>query len=178
MVASAAAVLLGLGIASVNGANDVSKGIATLVGTGVADARRAILWGTLWTGAGAVSAAFVATAMVQTFGKGLLSSGVDPTLSAGFSAIAGAALWVLLATVRGPASIDHPRNHRLDHRRGVACIRRGGSSLVGARGEGCASPASQSCRCRALDCCGDPRMDCLGTARPNNAFVPRHSSQL
>jgi len=33
----------------VNGANDVSKGVATLVGDGLCDARRAIRWGTLFT---------------------------------------------------------------------------------------------------------------------------------
>lgn len=39
-------------VAYLNGANDVSKGIATLAGSGVTNYQRAILWGTLWTGAG------------------------------------------------------------------------------------------------------------------------------
>lgn len=42
----AAVVLL---LAWANGANDVSKGIASLVGGGLAQARRALWWGTLWT---------------------------------------------------------------------------------------------------------------------------------
>ncbi|HLB01506.1 MAG TPA: hypothetical protein VJM77_00045, partial [Nitrospiria bacterium] len=36
-------------LAFANGSNDVSKGIATLVGSGVTDYRKAILWGTFWT---------------------------------------------------------------------------------------------------------------------------------
>lgn len=49
----AAVVLL---LAWANGANDVSKGIASLVGGGVAQARRALWWGTLWTMLGGLTA--------------------------------------------------------------------------------------------------------------------------
>jgi len=45
------ALVLALGYA--NGTNDVSKAIATLVGSGVTNYRTAILWGTAWTVAGA-----------------------------------------------------------------------------------------------------------------------------
>lgn len=107
-VATAASFLLGIGIAAVNGANDVSKGIATLVGSGVTNTRRAVLWGTFWTGVGALAAIFLAKAMIQTFGAGLFSSGVHPTLAAALGTITGAALWVLLATVLGmPVSTTH-----------------------------------------------------------------------
>ncbi|MGC8550290.1 MAG: hypothetical protein ACP5M4_11375 [Acidobacteriaceae bacterium] len=41
--------LLGFAVAYANGSNDVSKGIATLAGSGVTNYRRAIRWGTLWT---------------------------------------------------------------------------------------------------------------------------------
>lgn len=106
--ATVAATSLGVGIAVVNGANDVSKGIATLVGTGVTDVRRAIVWGSIWTGIGAISATVLAKAMVQTFGKGLLGSHVHPTIAGALAATAGAALWVLLATYRGmPVSTTH-----------------------------------------------------------------------
>jgi inorganic phosphate transporter, PiT family len=43
---------LGFALAYVNGANDVSKGIATLVGSGLSNYRHAILWGTAWTAIG------------------------------------------------------------------------------------------------------------------------------
>src|SRR6266516_2040402 len=45
-------VVLAVGVAYGNGANDISKGIATLVGSGVTDLRRALFWGTAWTVAG------------------------------------------------------------------------------------------------------------------------------
>ncbi len=48
-------VVLGVLIAYVNGSNDVSKGIATLAGSGLTNYRRAILWGTVWTAASCVT---------------------------------------------------------------------------------------------------------------------------
>jgi len=100
--------VVGVAIAYVNGANDVSKGIATLVGSGVTDLRRAVLWGTLCTGIGGITAAFLAHAMLQTFGKGLLGQGVHATLGAAVAMIAGAAIWVAFATRKGlPVSTTH-----------------------------------------------------------------------
>lgn len=100
--------VLGLAIAYINGANDVSKGIATLVGSGVADYKRAVAWGTVWTGIGAMVGAFLARAMIQTFGKGLFSAGIRPSIAAALATIAGAALWVALATRKGlPVSTTH-----------------------------------------------------------------------
>ncbi len=98
----------GFALAYVNGANDVSKGIATLVGSGVTNYRHAILWGTLWTGIGGITGAFLARAMVQTFGGGLLLPGVHINAAAALATIAGAALWVAIATSRGlPVSTTH-----------------------------------------------------------------------
>lgn len=99
---------LGFALAYANGSNDVSKGIATLVGSGVTSYCRAILWGTLWTGAGGLAGAFVARAMIQTFGKGLLAPGIDASMSAAFAGIAGAAMWVFIATRKAlPVSTTH-----------------------------------------------------------------------
>lgn len=99
---------LGFALAYSNGSNDVSKGIATLAGSGVTDYRRAILWGTVWTGAGGLAAAFVSRAMIRTFGSGLLTPGTHASLPAAFATIAGAALWVALSTVnRLPVSTTH-----------------------------------------------------------------------
>ncbi|HWZ45591.1 MAG TPA: inorganic phosphate transporter [Candidatus Saccharimonadales bacterium] len=99
---------VGVAIAYANGSNDVSKGIATLAGSGVTNLRRAVLWGTLWTGVGAGAAAFFAHAMLQTFGTGLLGQGVQATLGAAIATIAGAALWVAFATSNGlPVSTTH-----------------------------------------------------------------------
>ncbi len=97
-----------LGVAFANGANDVSKGIATLVGSGVTDYRRAVLWGTVWTVAGGVAAAFASQGLVRVFsGKGLLAA--DPTGHAFLMAIAvGAIGWLAVATRAGlPVSTTH-----------------------------------------------------------------------
>jgi PiT family inorganic phosphate transporter len=107
-----AAILLVLAVGAVlayaNGANDVSKGIATLVGSGVTDYRRTIAWGTVWTGAGGLLGAVLAGAMLTTFGNGLLSSGTTPTFAGALAALVGAAGWVLFATRAGlPVSTTH-----------------------------------------------------------------------
>jgi len=95
-------------IAYVNGANDVSKGIATLVGSGVTDYRRAIRWGALWTAAGGLAGGSLASAMVATFGSGLLTAGTTPTATAAVATILGATAWVLIATRAGvPVSTTH-----------------------------------------------------------------------
>jgi inorganic phosphate transporter, PiT family len=101
-------IALGVLLAYANGSNDVSKGIATLAGSGVTNYRRAILWGTAWTGLGGFAGALLAGAMVSTFGKGLLASGIVPTLAAAIATILGAAAWVAFATSAGlPVSTTH-----------------------------------------------------------------------
>jgi PiT family inorganic phosphate transporter len=103
-----AVVLAGALVAYCNGANDVSKGIATLVGSGLTNYRRAILWGTVCTGLGGLSGAMLATAMVQTFGKGLLADGTVPTFAAALATVLGASAWVAIATRTGmPVSTTH-----------------------------------------------------------------------
>ena len=91
-----------------NGANDVSKGIATLVGSGVTRLKVAIAWGTLWTLAGALSAALVSQGLVKAFtGAGFITPA--PTGSAFLLAVAcGALIWVWLATrLALPVSTTH-----------------------------------------------------------------------
>ncbi len=97
-----------LGLAYANGANDVSKGIATLVGAGVTDYRRALLWGTLWTGVGAVASAFAARQLVATFSAGLLANGARFGPHAAIAVLLGTIGWLLLATQMGlPVSTTH-----------------------------------------------------------------------
>ncbi|MBI2570351.1 MAG: inorganic phosphate transporter [Candidatus Schekmanbacteria bacterium] len=95
-------------LAYANGANDVSKGIATLVGSGVASYRHAMLWGAVWTGVGGWLGAIFAKGMLTTFGAGLRGPGVAPTLAGSLAALVGATGWVLVATRTGlPVSTTH-----------------------------------------------------------------------
>jgi PiT family inorganic phosphate transporter len=99
---------IGFMLAYANGANDVSKGIATLVGSGLARYRPALIWGAAWTTAGGVCGAILAQAMVSTFGSGILKASVTPTIVLGLAALAGSTAWVLLATrLSWPVSTTH-----------------------------------------------------------------------
>lgn len=82
-------------LASVNGANDVSKGIATLVGGGVTDYRRAAAWGAAWTGAGGLLGAVVSS----SFGDGLITAQFH-ALGPALATLIGATAWVLVSAER------------------------------------------------------------------------------
>lgn len=96
------------GVAWANGANDVSKGVATLVGSRLASYRQALTWGTIWTAAGAVAALALTTSIFRTFSTGL----IDGTLSRAplfpLAVAVGAFAWVLIASRTGlPVSTTH-----------------------------------------------------------------------
>lgn len=102
------AFVLVLVLAYANGTNDVSKAVATLVGSDVTNYRAAILWGTLWTIIGAGASTVVAGAMVKTFSQGLVRSGtiIEPVVSSAI--LTGAMTWVLFASHAGlPVSTTH-----------------------------------------------------------------------
>jgi PiT family inorganic phosphate transporter len=108
MEISPLAFALAFGLAFANGTNDVSKAIATLVGSGVTNYRSAIAWGTVWTVIGAGVAAFVASAMIKTFSHGLVQAGtvIGPTVT--LAILIGAMAWVFFASRTGlPVSTTH-----------------------------------------------------------------------
>ncbi len=108
MSETAIVVLVPALLAYANGGNDVSKGIATLVGSSVTSYRRAILWGTAWTALGAVVASVASGAMLATFGRGLVAEGVASSFLASAGALFGAAAWVSIATRASlPVSTTH-----------------------------------------------------------------------
>lgn len=119
--------LLAAFLAWANGSNDVSKGVATLVGSGVSNERTAVLWGTGWTVAGALLAAFATQGLVATFsGKGFLAR---PIAGPGFlaSVAIGAAAWVLFASKTGlPVSTTHAITGALA---GAAVVAQGAGAL-------------------------------------------------
>jgi len=102
------ALLLVMALAYANGTNDVSKAIATLVGSGVTNYRAAIIWGTAWTVAGAGLSAFVAGAMLKTFSKGLIQPGIATPPTLALAILVGAMGWVFVASRTGlPVSTTH-----------------------------------------------------------------------
>jgi inorganic phosphate transporter, PiT family len=119
--------LLAACLAWANGSNDISKGVATLVGSGVSNERTAVLWGTGWTVAGAMLAAFATQGLVATFsGKGFLAG---PIAGPGFlaSVAIGAAAWVLFASKTGlPVSTTHAITGALA---GAAVVAQGAGAL-------------------------------------------------
>jgi PiT family inorganic phosphate transporter len=105
MLATIAIVLLGL-LAASNGANDVSKGIATLAGSGVARYRAAIVWGAATTLAGCLLSGALAGQMLKLFSSGIVSE--PPTPAFTLAVLCGTAGWVALATkARLPVSTTH-----------------------------------------------------------------------
>lgn len=100
---SAAAVL-----AFANGANDISKSIATLVGSGESDYKKAVVVTSLAVAAGAVLASAWAVKMTLLFTKGMLSPQVQLNQTFALAILAGAVGWVLLSTRIGmPVSTTH-----------------------------------------------------------------------
>jgi inorganic phosphate transporter, PiT family len=101
-----AILLMVVALAAANGANDVSKGVATLAGAGVTRYRTAILWGALTTLVGCLLSIELGRAMGALFSKGIVSA--EPTQAFALAVLVGATSWVALASVlRLPVSTTH-----------------------------------------------------------------------
>lgn len=103
---------IGLGgtvaLAFANGANDISKSIATLVGSGESDYKRAVVLVALATAAGGVLASAWAVKMTLLFTKGLLVPQAQVNQLFALSVLAGSIGWVMLSTRMGmPVSTTH-----------------------------------------------------------------------
>lgn len=100
--------LLTLMLAWANGANDIAKGVATLAGSGVGRARRAVAWGTLWTVLGGFAALIWGWELVGAFGGGYLHAGFQVSSAFLASCLSAAFGWVWFATRHGlPVSTTH-----------------------------------------------------------------------
>lgn len=95
-----------IALAAANGANDVSKGIATLAGAGVTRYRTAIIWGAIATFLGGVLSIVTGHAMGKLFSSGIIGS--HPVASFALAVLVGTMAWVTLASVfRLPVSTTH-----------------------------------------------------------------------
>ncbi|WP_370334575.1 anion permease [Parvularcula marina] len=102
-----AAILL-FALTFANGANDVSKAIATLAGAGVTTVQRAVLWGTIWTVAGSLFGLVWGHALIKNISSSIYVESHDFVLAVAVSVILAPALWVALATWRKwPVSTTH-----------------------------------------------------------------------
>jgi PiT family inorganic phosphate transporter len=104
---AAAATLLFL-LSFANGGNDVSKAVATLAGARVASIRKAVLWGTVWTAAGAFSGLYLGGAIIKNITENIYIQTPEFYLPLALAVAIAPTLWVLLATWRGwPVSTTH-----------------------------------------------------------------------
>jgi len=101
------ALLLVALLAFANGSNDVSKGVATLVGSGVTDYRRALQWGTVWTVLGALLGGVLAVPLAERFARSLGSeAGRHPAIP--IAVILASLAWVAFSScLRLPVSTTH-----------------------------------------------------------------------
>ena len=95
-----------IGLAAANGANDVSKGVATLAGAGVSAYRTAVLWGAVTTLVGALLSVRLGRGLGKLFSAGIVTA--SPTNAFALAVLAGTASWVILASLlRMPVSTTH-----------------------------------------------------------------------
>lgn len=96
-------------VAYANGANDNFKGVATLMGSGTTDYKKALSWATVTTLAGSITAFFFATKLIKTFsGKGLVPDGLITSPEFLLAVSFGAGITILIATFSGfPISTTH-----------------------------------------------------------------------
>lgn len=97
-----------LAVGFFNGANDVSKAIATLVGGGVTRYRTAVIWGGIWTFAGAATAGLASQGLVIAFSGGSILQSAPAGDGLLLAVGAGALSWIWFATKTGlPVSTTH-----------------------------------------------------------------------
>ncbi len=102
-------IALALVVAWANGANDNFKGVATLMGSGTTNYRGALIWATIATFAGSITAVVLAGQLIKVFGgKGLVPDEIVSQPEYLTAVAIGSSLTILLATWLGmPVSTTH-----------------------------------------------------------------------
>lgn len=105
---TATAILLLVLLSFANGANDVSKSIATLAGAGVASMSNAVNWGVLWTLVGALSGIFWGGAIVKNLSSSFFAADTEMNLNIALAIAIAPTIWVFLSTYyKLPVSTTH-----------------------------------------------------------------------
>lgn len=109
MTAIAILAVAAICLAFANGANDNFKGVATLYGSGTLSYRRALIWATVTTLLGSLTAVFLAESLLKSFtGKGLVDAELVTSFGYAGAVAMGAGVTVLIATFIGmPISTTH-----------------------------------------------------------------------
>lgn len=109
MVIAIFILLATLFLAYANGANDNFKGVATLFGSGTSDYKKALLWATITTFLGSLTALFISAKLIAAFSaKGLVPDAIVSNPCFSISVGMGAALTVFIASITGiPISTTH-----------------------------------------------------------------------
>jgi PiT family inorganic phosphate transporter len=94
-------IILVAALAAANGANDVSKGVATLAGAGVTRYRTAIVWGTITTLVGCLFSLTVADKLTKLFSSGIVTQQPDDGFT--IAVLVGTIAWVAVATATAPS---------------------------------------------------------------------------
>jgi len=174
-------------LAFANGANDVGKGVAALAGSGRTSYRAAIAWGSAWTLAGGLASLLIAAGFVETFTSAIVSADVRALSTFPLAASAGAAGWVILASLAGlPVSTTHALAGAIV---GAALVARDAGSIqwwilltnvaaplalgplaaaaMGCAGHACAARLSPACVCVQAE--GGDQVNADGTATADGA---------